>query len=129
MEIHQGYENLNIKRPVVTLGIFDGVHTGHRLVIDRVISRAGETDGESVILTFDPHPRQVLSEKEDFHFLTSPGEKAEMLDRYGIDHLVIIHFDAKFSSIDACDFVDEVLVNKTGARHYKVVEGEGVQGV
>ncbi len=60
MIIHKGYENLNLKNPVVTLGIFDGVHRGHKALLEKLISRAREVKGESVVITFDPHPRLVL---------------------------------------------------------------------
>lgn len=58
MVIHNGYENLHLRNPVVTLGIFDGVHRGHLVVINGLVKRARESDGESVIITFDPHPKK-----------------------------------------------------------------------
>ena len=64
MIIHEGYENLNLIAPVVTLGIFDGVHRGHRALLDYLVSRAKEAKGESVVITFFPHPRLVLGEKQ-----------------------------------------------------------------
>ena len=60
MIIHEGYDNLNLIDPVVTMGIFDGVHRGHRVLLDNLVSRARETKGESVVITFSPHPRMVL---------------------------------------------------------------------
>ena len=110
MIIHDGYENLHLQNPVVTLGIFDGVHRGHRTVIDSLVSRAKEINGESVIITFNPHPRQVLSEnKAELVFLTSLEEKIYLLEKTGIDHLIIIRFDRDFSNREACEFVGDVL--------------------
>lgn len=118
MIIHEGYDNLKIGSPVVTLGIFDGVHRGHRLLLDALVKKAHETGGESVVITFSPHPRLVLEQNHrDLTFLTTPGEKQELLRRAGIDHLVIMEFNSEFSSIPACDFVRDILVAKIGARY------------
>ena len=76
MIIHEGYENLNLIAPVVTLGIFDGVHRGHRVLLDCLVSRAREVKGESVVITFSPHPRLVLEQKNiNLSFLTTIEEK------------------------------------------------------
>lgn len=118
MIIHEGYNNLNLLNPVVTLGIFDGVHLGHKAIIARLISRAKSINGESVIITFYPHPRVVLSENNDrFTFLTSRDEKIEILRNEGVDHLLIIPFDLNLSNKEACEFIEEVLVKRIGARH------------
>jgi riboflavin kinase/FMN adenylyltransferase len=111
MQVHRGYENLNFRNPVVTLGIFDGVHLGHKTVIEALLRRAGEINGESVIISFYPHPRQILSgNDEKLSFLTSLEEKIELLQKTGVDHLVIIGFDRDFSNRTACNFVEEVLI-------------------
>lgn len=118
MIIHEGYENLNLVSPVVTLGIFDGVHRGHRSLLECLVSRSVEAKGESVVITFTPHPRLVLEgNKVNLSFLTTMDEKIALLDRTGIDHLIIIEFNKKFSEIDACDFVNDVLVEKIGAKN------------
>lgn len=118
MIIHNGYENLNFLNPVVTLGIFDGVHRGHRTVIDTLVSRAREVNGESVVITFYPHPRQVLSDNNTkLEFLTSLEEKIILLERAAINHLIIIGFDRDFSNREACEFVREVLIGKIGTKH------------
>ena len=118
MIIHEGYENLNLNSPVTTLGIFDGVHRGHMALIECLISRAREENGESVVITFSPHPRIVLDQNSnDLAFLTTMEEKMELLEKAGIDHLVVIQFNIKFSEIAACDFIKDILVEKIGTRH------------
>jgi riboflavin kinase/FMN adenylyltransferase len=118
MKIHEGCNNLNLLKPVVTLGIFDGVHLGHKAIITRLINKAKSIKGESVIITFHPHPRVVLSENNDrLTFLTSPGEKIAILENEGVDHLLIIPFDLNLSNKEACEFIEEVLVKKIGTKH------------
>jgi riboflavin kinase/FMN adenylyltransferase len=118
MYIHRGYENLKLERPVVTLGIFDGVHLGHLALLKRVVSSAREANGESVVITFSPHPRILLDkDSSSLTFLTTIEEKIDLLDRAEVDHLIIIEFTREFSSIAACDFVKDVLVEKIGTKH------------
>ncbi len=118
MRIHRGYENLNLKSPVVTLGIFDGVHLGHKALIDRVVSSAREVKGDAAVITFAPHPRLVLDkDSSSLTFLTTMEEKIDLLDKAKVDHLIIIEFNREFSRIAACDFVRDVLVEKIGTRH------------
>lgn len=118
MIIHEGYSSLNLINPVVTLGIFDGVHRGHRALLDCLVARAGEINGESVVITFSPHPRLVLEQNTaNLSFLTTMEEKKILLEDAKIDHLIIIEFTRTFSNIKACDFINEVLVNKIGTKH------------
>ncbi|HUU99577.1 MAG TPA: bifunctional riboflavin kinase/FAD synthetase [Bacteroidales bacterium] len=118
MIIHNGCENLNLVLPVATLGIFDGVHIGHKALLDILVSRAKENIGSSVVITFNPHPRMVLANgKESVSLLTTLDEKAKLLENTGIDHLIIIHFDSAFSNLGAYDFVGKVLVKQVGTRH------------
>lgn len=118
MIIHEGYENLNLVAPVVTLGIFDGVHRGHRALLDTLVSRAQSEKGESAVITFSPHPRIVLEQnKKNLSFLTTMNEKVVLLRKANVDHLIIIEFNTAFSKISACDFIKEVLVEKIGTKH------------
>lgn len=118
MIIHKGYDNLILKSPVVTLGIFDGVHRGHRFILDRLVKTARIEKGESVVITFDPHPRLVLQKNhEGLSFLSTFREKEELLREAGIHHLIVIGFDKSFSNLSACDFVNKILHNKIGATH------------
>ena len=121
MIIHEGYVNLDINTPVVTLGIFDGVHRGHQMLLKSLVSKAKEIKGESVVITFSPHPRIVLvKDSSDLSFLTTIEEKKVLLENANIDHLVIIEFNKKFSMIAACDFVKKVLIEKVGTKHLLV---------
>lgn len=118
MIIHEGYNNLQLGNPVVTLGIFDGVHRGHRSLLDTLVLRSKESNGESVVITFHPHPRLVLDQnKTNISFLTTMKEKVTLLDNAGIDHLVIIEFTKEFSRVQACEFIKEILLNKIGTKH------------
>jgi riboflavin kinase / FMN adenylyltransferase len=118
MIIHYEYENLNLKNPFVTVGVFDGVHLGHRALLDQLVFRAKKTGGESVVITFNPHPRLVLSEKTDEPFsLSTFDEKKRLLEQFGIDHLIIMNFTRELSNMDAADFIREILVGKIGVKH------------
>ncbi|OFY64499.1 MAG: riboflavin biosynthesis protein RibF [Bacteroidetes bacterium RBG_13_43_22] len=118
MIVHQGYSNLRLINPVVTLGIFDGVHLGHRFLLDCLIDRAREIRGDSVVITFQPHPRLVLeSNTRGISFLSTMEEKKHLLKKMGIDHLVIIRFTRSFSRIRACDFVEKILVGEIGTKY------------
>jgi riboflavin kinase/FMN adenylyltransferase len=118
MKIHEGYNNLKLKRPVVTLGIFDGVHPGHRSLLQRLVTEAKQTRGESVVITFQPHPRIVLEKnKKKLSFLSTREEKITLLEKAGVEHLIFIDFTLEFSKMDACSFVKDILVGKIGTKH------------
>jgi riboflavin kinase/FMN adenylyltransferase len=118
MIIHEGYEGLNLINPVVTLGIFDGVHKGHKALLDILASRARESEGEAVVVTFFPHPRLVLDPvPAKLSFLTTMDEKKKLLEEANVDHLIIIEFTKKFSEIRACDFIKDILHDKIGTKH------------
>lgn len=113
-----------IKNPVVTTGSFDGVHVGHTAIIKRINRLAREIDGESVLITFDPHPRKVLfpdSSGKDLKLINSQREKIELLKRTGLDNLIIIHFTLEFSKTTSYEFVKDILAGKLGAK--KIVIG------
>jgi len=117
MIIHKGYEGRVFNNPVVTLGIFDGVHLGHIAIIRRLLSYSREINGESVVMTFDPHPRMVLDNSPGIiSLLTTPEEKQELIAAAGVDHLVIIDFTTVFSSIPATAFVKNILADKIRTR-------------
>jgi riboflavin kinase / FMN adenylyltransferase len=118
MIIHEGYENLNLEHPFVTVGVFDGVHLGHRALLDHLSSSAEKAGGKSVVITFDPHPRLVLSGKtEGLYFLSTLDEKKKLLAESGIDHIIIMNFTMEMGNMEAADFIREILVKKIGVKH------------
>lgn len=102
---------------MVTIGTFDGVHMGHQQIIRHLRMLAAETHGETVLLTFFPHPRMVLQpDDNDLKLITTMTEREELLRSFGIDHLIIQPFDKEFSRISAIEFVRDQLVNKIGMK-------------
>lgn len=97
-------------RTIVTLGTFDGVHIGHKKIIDRLIQNTTENT-ESLVLTFFPHPRMVLQGDSDIKLLNTINEKAKLLKNTGLDNLVIHPFDQAFSRLTAEEFVKNILVD------------------
>lgn len=97
---------------VVTLGTFDGVHIGHQIILDKVISSSKKLDCESLVLTFFPHPRMVLQHDAEIKLLNTIEEKSLLLEKAGIDNLVIHPFDQVFSQLSAEEFVKNILVDK-----------------
>jgi len=108
-------DDFSLKRPVATIGIFDGVHMGHRFILDHLKALAEAHGSDSVVLTLWPHPRIVLNKDlHDFKLLHTLQEKIRELERYGIDHLVIVPFNREIASLTACGFVQDYLVEKLG---------------
>jgi riboflavin kinase/FMN adenylyltransferase len=115
MNVRLIHENMSLKHPVATIGIFDGVHTGHRYILDELIKQANTHGGESVVVTLWPHPRIVLSRNlDDFKLLHTRAEKIRELERSGIDELIFVPFNKEIASYSACEFVQNYLVNKLG---------------
>ena len=113
MKVHYGVENIEIKCPVVTIGSFDGVHLGHACVIQHLKEKASSIDGESVIISFEPHPREVLYPREQkIGILTTLEEKITILEKYGVDHLIILKFTLEFAQQSYNDFVKKILIDK-----------------
>jgi len=97
---------------VVTIGTFDGVHIGHRKILERIIHSALELNCESIVLTFFPHPRMVLQESSEVKLLNTIDEKIALLENIGIDNLIIHPFDKEFSRLSAEEFVKNILVDQ-----------------
>ncbi len=113
MKVHFNLDKINLKKPVITIGIFDGVHSGHRQIIHELTNIAQEVEGESVLITFWPHPRMVLNNSGiDLKFLTTIEEKETLLGQTDIDHLIILPFTYELAQQSACEFVEKTLVNK-----------------
>ncbi len=102
---------------VVTIGTFDGVHVGHKKIIDRLVENAKKNDLESVILTFFPHPRIVLQQDSDIKLITTLEERIQILEETGLSSLVIHPFTKEFSRLSAEDYVTQMLVENLNVRH------------
>lgn len=120
MQVHYGFDEAkNIKGAVVTTGSFDGVHIGHKTIINRINEIARNIEGESVLITFFPHPRKVLypeTQGKDLMFINSQKEKIELLRKTGLDHLIIVNFTLEFSKVSSHEFIRNFLVGKLGAK-------------
>lgn len=118
LKVYKGTVSKPLKNPVVSIGVFDGVHRGHTAVVETIIRRSEEMDGEPVIVTFWPHPRIVLGKTpEKLKFLTTLHEKRMRLESLGIRHLLIIPFSPDLSLLPACEFVKKYLAEGMGLKH------------
>ncbi len=116
MKIYNGIEKYNCNKvpsPVVTVGTFDGVHVGHQKIIARMVEEARKNNGETVLLTFYPHPRLVLhSDSKNLKFINTRERKFELLEKYGIQRLIIINFTREFAKTSSNDFIKNIIVEK-----------------
>ncbi|MCX2431533.1 bifunctional riboflavin kinase/FAD synthetase [Pedobacter sp. GR22-10] len=116
------YHNLSeftrLNNAIVTIGTFDGVHYGHQKIIKQLVAKAKADHGESVILTFFPHPRLIIDpENQDLKMINTINEKAEILKSLGVDHLIITPFTRDFSNQLPDDYIKNTLVNNIGTKH------------
>ena len=111
----------NTRSCVITIGTFDGVHIGHKTILDRVVKTAKMEDLDSVLLTFFPHPRMVLQSDIDIKLINTINERTDLMRQTGLDHLIIHPFTHAFSRLTALEFVRDILVNKLHIR--KIVIG------
>ena len=114
MKVHFDTDNLpNFTRAVITIGTFDGVHMGHRQIIDKLKQEATSIKGETVIITFHPHPRKVVSSTIlGIRLINTLEEKIQLLGNLGIDHLVVVPFTDAFANQPAEDYVADFLISK-----------------
>lgn len=118
MKVHYGFENIEkIKNPVVTTGSFDGVHVGHRVILNRLNTLANQNNGESVLITFHPHPRKVLfpEKAKELFLINSQKEKKYLLETVGINHVIIVEFTREFAKVTSDEFVQNYLLRKLNA--------------
>ena len=107
----------SVDATVLTVGAFDGVHCGHQDVLDRLTGRASESGRASLLVTFDPHPREVLDPERAPALLTTREEKLALLESTGLDYVAIVPFTAELARLSATEFVDDVLI-----RRFRMVE-------
>jgi riboflavin kinase/FMN adenylyltransferase len=117
MKVHYGLDDFKkLDFAVVTSGTFDGVHFGHQKILQRLHEITQKNGGESVLLTYWPHPRLVLYPEQELFLLTSIEEKIALLSRKHVDHLVIIPFTREFAALSSENFIREILVDKIGTK-------------
>jgi len=126
VKIYYGFDEVkHIKNAVVTTGSFDGVHLGHQVILKKLKELAIEENGESVLITFYPHPRKVLypdTAGKDLLMINTKQEKIQLLEKSGLDHLIFVEFTKKFAETSSAEFVKEYLIKKLHTR--KIVTGE-----
>lgn len=110
MKLHKEIEHLpSFSKAVVTIGTFDGVHLGHQKIIAQLKAEAERIGGETVIITFHPHPRKIVHSNQDVRLITTIEERIELLSNAGIDHLVIVPFTQGFSELEPREYVETFL--------------------
>ena len=109
---HNTHDFYSTKNTIVTIGTFDGVHIGHQKIIQKIVQNAISQNLDSVILTFFPHPRMVLTAQSDIKLLNTIDEKSFLLEKNGIQNLIIQKFDNQFSELSAESFVKNILVDQ-----------------
>lgn len=118
MEIYYNLNNYtSTKKAFVTLGTFDGLHTGHQKVLKNLVAKAHQNNAEAVLLTFFPHPRMVLQKEIDIKLINTLDERIQLLKNIGLDVLIVQEFNTKFSNQTAYNFVKNILVSKLNTAH------------
>jgi riboflavin kinase / FMN adenylyltransferase len=114
-------EAKRIENSIVTVGTFDGVHAGHRVLVNTVLEKAGQKNGRSVIVTFDPHPRDIINPgKQGIKLLTTLKERCQLLSDIGIDEMIVIPFDRDFSLLSSEAFVRDIIWKKIGVSEFVI---------
>jgi len=133
MKISQGLPSSTLPQwPVLTIGNFDGQHRGHHYLLSSVVSLARDRNGTPMVLTFDPHPIQVLRPGTNLQFLSPPAEKFHWFEHMGVSHVVVLPFTTAFAELSPEDFINQILRDGIGAREVlvgnKFVFGKGRTG-
>lgn len=121
MNVYQG-SNLPraIRNPVVTVGTFDGVHRGHLALFDKMKKLALQFNGETLVITFNTHPRAVLNYRHDIRMLNTFEEKIKLIEKSGIENIWVLPFTRSFADLSTASFVEEYLAGKAGVSHFIV---------
>jgi len=117
LKVHYNFDNYKVQKPVITVGAFDGVHKGHVEILNLVRNYALKINGESIVVTFWPHPRLVLNHDESIRLLNTLDEKLSLFANAGIDHVVVIPFTEEFSELSSNQFIEEIMVKKLNVNH------------
>lgn len=107
---HHISETINLKNTIITIGTFDGVHLGHQKIIKKLNELKKKNGGETLLFTFDPHPRKILfPTQSDLKLITTTTEKCEMLKKFGIDNVLVFPFNLDFAKMSAQDYISEII--------------------
>ncbi|GJQ64784.1 MAG: riboflavin biosynthesis protein [Melioribacteraceae bacterium] len=118
MKIYKDYSEIKFdKNTVISIGTFDGLHLGHANLLNEVVKRASDNNSRSFVVTFEPHPRVVVSESGKVKLLTCMDVKIPLFEKMGIDNLYVINFTKEFSRLGFDAFVEEYLVKRIGVKH------------
>ncbi|MCJ8153460.1 bifunctional riboflavin kinase/FAD synthetase [Chryseobacterium sp. SSA4.19] len=118
MKVFKNFSDYSSHKPLaLSLGMFDGVHLGHKSIIDELIKTGSENNLETAVLTFWPHPRFVFNPNEDLKLLNTVEEKKFLLEKYGIDHLFLKEFDEEFRNLTGEEFVRQILIEKLHVKY------------
>lgn len=114
MKIYHDFNDfVKVPNAIVTIGTFDGVHLGHQAILKGMVNTAKEIGGETVVITFYPHPRQVLNiDSSNLRFITTQEEKIRLLESLGIDNLIIVNFTKEFSRVTSDSFIKDYIIDK-----------------
>ncbi|MCL2329198.1 MAG: bifunctional riboflavin kinase/FAD synthetase [Bacteroidetes bacterium] len=121
MKIHHNFDTFHAHNPIVTIGMFDGVHAGHRSILAQLQHLKKLHNGESVLITFDPHPQMLFRTNPNFGILTTMDEKLGLLAKTGLDHCIIVPFTQEFSQLSGEEYIETILYK--GAQAHTVVIG------
>ncbi len=115
MRVIRGFDSpAALRHAVATIGSYDGVHCGHRILLDEVVARARAAGGESVVLTFEPHPRITLGTDCGLKLLSTLDEKLQLLEAAGVEYVVVIPFDEAFSRLSREEFLGDYIIGRLG---------------
>lgn len=119
MKVYRSLENFQrINNAIVTQGTFDGVHAAHQVILGQLRNLAAEQNGETVVITYDPHPRVVLfPDDHGLQLLSTIDERIDLLEKQGINHLLILPFTRAFSRLSSSEFIRDILVDRVGTKH------------
>lgn len=118
LKTYHSIESFNSNTPtVLTIGTFDGIHIGHKKILERLTSAAKKQKLNSLVLTFFPHPRMILQKESDIKLIHTIDERISFLSKLGLDHLIVHPFSKDFSRLTATEFVRDILVNQLQVKH------------
>jgi riboflavin kinase/FMN adenylyltransferase len=113
MAVFYNIEHLpDFNSPVLTIGTFDGVHYGHKTILQEVVAQANEVNGESIVVTFEPHPRKLLFPNQPLRLITPLEDKLKLIEATGIQHIVVAPFTKEFSQLSAKEYISQFLVKR-----------------